>query len=89
MKNVENMFICVQLTTPDMSSQQTLQKKKLSLTPKKKSGLTPKKSKASALQSPGGPMAVRLSNFVEVGSLTFGMKSLSKTHFSLDRVGLQ
>ena len=66
-------------------------------TPKKKKGMTPKKkgffgslkgaNAAASLQSPGGPNAVRMTNFVHVTTLPITMQSLNKTHFTLDRVG--
>ena len=59
-------------------------KNRASCTPKKL--LTPKSSRLSA-HSPGGPYAVRTSNFVHVASLQLTKTNLMKTHFSLDKVG--
>ncbi len=60
-------------------------------TPKKqKRGLTPKKwlkgTPSRGMESPAGPSAVRSTNFVLVACLPITMKSINKTHFSLDRV---
>ena len=59
-----------------------------SQTPKKKKGLTPKKKKGLPLQSPGGPNAVRSTNFVEVASMTVTADCINKTHFNLERVSM-
>jgi len=58
-------------------------KSKASCTPKKL--LTPKSSRLMA-QSPGGPYAVRTTNFVHVASLQLTKTNLMKTNFSLDKV---
>ena len=56
-------------------------------TPKKKKG-TPKKAQRLALQSPGGPLAIRTSSFTLMSALALSMNCVHKTHFSLDKVGL-
>ena len=63
------------------------------VTPKKKSraSCTPKKlltPKSSRLRrhSPGGPYAVRTTNFVHIASLQLTKANLMKTNFSLDKV---
>jgi len=58
-------------------------KSKASCTPKKL--LTPKSSRLLA-QSPGGPYAVRTTNFVHIASLQLTKANLMKTNFSLDKV---
>ena len=65
-------------------------------TPKKKRGATPKKKFLSTLrgggggaggmQSPGGPLAVRSTNFHLLTSLAVTVDSLNKTQFALDQV---
>ena len=58
---------------------------------KKKKGLTQKKMTPKSgrrLESPGGPMAVRTTNFVHISSLQINMAHLMKTTFALDRVSL-
>ena len=55
----------------------------------KKKGQTPKKPKAgrSAFShSPGGPNAVRSSEFVLVGHTLLDARALNKTHFALETV---
>ena len=57
----------------------------------KKKGLTPKKQKQGSgrsafSHSPGGPGAVRSTNFVLVGHATLDARALNKTHFSLEGV---
>jgi len=39
-------------------------------------------------QSPGGPYAVRTTNFVHIASLQLTKANLMKTNFSLDKVRL-
>jgi len=58
-------------------------KGRASCTPKKL--LTPKSSRLR-MQSPGGPHAVRTTNFVHVTSLQLTKANLMKTSFSLDKV---
>ncbi|XP_059140826.1 anillin-like isoform X2 [Physella acuta] len=55
---------------------------------KDKKKKTPKKSKgyAMALESPGGPTAVRTTSFSHVTSLTLNMKCLDKNSFHLERL---
>ncbi|CAG5135707.1 unnamed protein product [Candidula unifasciata] len=55
---------------------------------KDKKKKTPKKSKgyAMALESPGGPTAVRTTSFSQVTSLVLTMKCLDKNSFHLDRL---
>lgn len=59
-------------------------------TPKKKKGLTPSKKKSKtlshAMQSPGGPYAVRTTNFTLLSSLPLGLGAVDRTHFTLNRV---
>ena len=63
-------------------------------TPKQKRGLTPKKLKSSAkktpihLQSPGGPTAVRSTEFKHIATLPIHIRMIDRTHFNLDRVWL-
>ncbi len=75
----------MQLISGETSNSQQAARKKKSFS------LTPKKAKAvimPVLQSPGGPLAARLSDFAEVGSLCLTMRSLGKTHFTLDHVSV-
>ena len=70
-------------------SLQSITRETTAQTPKKKKGLTPKKLGKKGglhLQSPGGPTAVRSTNFVEVASMTVTADSINKTHFNLERV---
>ena len=64
-------------------------------TPKKKAKpQTPKKglfghlkpSTPRSMQSPGGPNVVRTTNFVQIANLPISIRSINKTHFTLDRV---
>lgn len=61
----------------------TPKKNKKGLTLNKKL-LTPKSSRVPP--SPGGPTAVRSTNFTNVASLQLVMSHVNKTHFTLDRV---
>lgn len=78
------MCVCVQHINGESGDQQQPPRKKKSFS------LTPKKAKfvMPVLQSPGGPMAARLSDFAAVGSLTLTTRSLGKTQFTLDHVSV-
>jgi len=58
-------------------------KSRASCTPKKL--LTPKSSRLR-MHSPGGPYAVRTTNFVHIASLQLTKANLMKTNFSLEKV---
>jgi len=85
-------FICVVAAT-DVAVLQSIIRNVDAATPKKKSRasctpkklLTPKSSRLR-MQSPGGPYAVRTTNFVHVASLQLTKANLMKTSFSLEKV---
>ncbi len=77
------LSVCLQSVTREAEVSKTPKKQKKGLTPKKwLKGSTPSRG----LQSPAGPTAVRSTNFVLVAALPITIKSVTKTHFSLDRV---
>ncbi|XP_078233609.1 anillin isoform X2 [Pogona vitticeps] len=65
-----------------------VQKKEATGADKRKKSTKSKKSNllAPAMSSPGGPNAVRTSNFVLVGSHTISLSSVGSTKFQLDKI---
>ena len=74
----------LQAVTREIEMNKTPKKQKKGLTPKKwLKGSTPSRN----FQSPAGPSAVRSTNFVLMACLPITIKSVTKAHFSLDKVG--
>ena len=79
-------YCCQQSVTRDVPTENTPKKKKFN-TPKKKFFSSLKGGPHIGMQSPGGPRAVRSTNFHEIACLPITVHALNKAHFALDRVG--
>ena len=79
------MCPCQQSVTREVATENTPKKKKFN-TPKKKFFSSAKS--AHHMQSPGGPRAVRSTNFHEIACLPITVHALNKAHFALERVRL-
>ncbi|XP_024921127.1 anillin isoform X3 [Cynoglossus semilaevis] len=59
------------------------------ITPKRFLGITQKSGQTPVVASPGGPNAVRTSNFVLVGSHKLTLSSIGKTKFPLEKIKIE
>ena len=79
------MYHSRQSVSREVIGENTPKKKKFN-TPKKKFFSSAKSGHHIGMQSPGGPRAVRSTNFHEIACLPITVHALNKGHFALERV---